>query len=233
MKAITRVVVADPPGDAAEEGERPGVPLEERLGALAREGGDEDRVGVRQGHDEEGHRRRLAVEGHLGLAEVDLGLAGRVGQRDEDLGGPEPVGGDGLLHDGQAALIAVLVAEPLEDPPGGVPLLPGGLLVGLEDLVDDRQQGIELGPGSGCRAAVAGRLGVVEDLGERVPVDGELAADRATRSGRRQRTRRWMSAGFSMSVYTRQNLTARDLDGRRKPPSWPATREGCHGRHVF
>jgi hypothetical protein len=26
------------------------------------------------------------VEGDLGLAEVDLGLAGRVGQRDEDLG---------------------------------------------------------------------------------------------------------------------------------------------------
>ncbi len=29
----------------------------------------------------------LAVEGDLGLAEVDLGLAGGVGQRDEDLGG--------------------------------------------------------------------------------------------------------------------------------------------------
>ena len=28
----------------------------------------------------------LPVEDDLGLAEVDLGLAGRVGQRDEDLG---------------------------------------------------------------------------------------------------------------------------------------------------
>jgi hypothetical protein len=32
------VVVADPPGDAAEEGEGPDVALQERLGALAREG---------------------------------------------------------------------------------------------------------------------------------------------------------------------------------------------------
>ena len=88
-------------------------------------------------------------------------------------------GGDGLLDDGQAALVAVLVAEPLEDPAGGVPLLPGGLLVGLEDLVDDGQEGVELGPGPGGRAAVSGRLGVVEDLLERVPVDVELAADGA------------------------------------------------------
>ena len=170
------VVVADPPRDAAEEGEGPDVALEERLGALAREGADEDRVGVRQGHDEQGHRGGLAVEDDLGLAEVDLGLAGGVGQRDEDLGGPEPPGGDGLLDDGQAALVAVLVAEPLEDPAGGVPLLPRGLLVGLEDLVDDGQEGVELGPGAGRRAAVAGRLGMVEDLRERVPVDVELAA---------------------------------------------------------
>ena len=109
------VVVADPARDAAEEGEGPDVPLEERLGALAGEGADEDRVGVRQGHDEQGHLGRPAVEGDLGLAEVDLGLAGRVGQRDEDLGGPGPPGGDGLLDDGQAAVVAVLVAEPLED----------------------------------------------------------------------------------------------------------------------
>ena len=45
------------------------------------------RVGVRQGHDEDRHLGGPAVEGDLGLAEVGLGLAGRVGQRDEDLGG--------------------------------------------------------------------------------------------------------------------------------------------------
>src|SRR5512135_2603288 len=80
------------------------------------------------------------------------------------------------LDGGQAAFVTVLVAEPLEDAAGGVPLLPRGLRVGLEDLVDDGQEGVELGPGPRCSAAVAGRLGVVEDLLERIPVDVELTA---------------------------------------------------------
>ena len=42
--------------------------------------------------------------------------------------------------------------------------------------MDDGQEGVELGPGPGRGAAVAGRLGVVEDLAERVPVDVVLAA---------------------------------------------------------
>ena len=57
------VVVADPPRHAAEEGEGADVPLEERLGALAREGADEEGVGVRQGHDEQGHLGRAGRRG--------------------------------------------------------------------------------------------------------------------------------------------------------------------------
>src|SRR5262249_40420670 len=144
---------------------------------LAREGGDEDRVGVRQGHGEEGDLGGLPIEMDLGLTEIDLGLARRMGQGDEDLGGPEPPGGDRLLDDGQAALVAVLVAEPLEDPSGGVLLLPGDLPVTLRDLVDDRQEGPELWLGPGGGPAVSRRLGVVEDLLEGIPVDVELAAD--------------------------------------------------------
>ena len=41
----------------------------------------------------DGHLGGPAVERDLGLAEVDLGLAGRVGQRDEDLGGRGRPGG--------------------------------------------------------------------------------------------------------------------------------------------
>ena len=113
------------------------------------------------------------------MAEVDLGLAGAVGQRDEDLGAAAPPGPDGVLDDGQPALVAVLVAESLEDPPGGMALLPGGLPVALKDLVDNGEEGVKLGPGSGGGAVVPGRLGMVEDLLERVPVDLELAADGA------------------------------------------------------
>src|SRR5512135_1557631 len=173
------VVVADATRDAAEEGEGADVALEECLGALAGEGADEDRVGVRQGQDEDGHLGRPAVEDDLGLAEVDLGLAGRVGQRDEDLGVTASPGPHGVLDDRQAAFVAVLVAEPLEDALGGVPLLPGGLAVILEDLMEDRQQGVELGPRAGRGPAIARRLGMAEDLGERVPVDVVLTASRS------------------------------------------------------
>jgi hypothetical protein len=70
----------------------------------------------------------------LRIAEVALGLAGRVDHRDKDLGALAPPFADGILDRRQVAVVAVLVAEPLEDPAGGVPLLLGGLLVGLEDL---------------------------------------------------------------------------------------------------
>jgi len=174
-----RVVIADPAGYAAEEGEGPDVPLEERLGAFAREGTEEESVGVRQGHHEQGHSGRLAVERDLGLAEVDLGLTGAVGQGNEDLGGSQPAGGDGLLHDGQAARVPVLVAEPLEDAVGGVPLFLRGLLVILEDLLDDGKERLELRLRSWRLSAVAGGLGVLEDLLESVPVDVVLAAGAA------------------------------------------------------
>jgi hypothetical protein len=155
------------------------VPLEERLGALARERAAEGGIGVRQRHDEQGDLRRPPVERHLGLSEVDLGLAGPVGQRDEDLGAGAPPGGDGFLDDGLAARVAILVSEPLEDPAGRVPLLLRGSLVILEDLVDDGEEGVELGPGPRGGAAVARRLGMAQDLLKRVPVDVELAADGA------------------------------------------------------
>ena len=112
------------------------------------------------------------------LAEVDLGLAGPVHQRDEDLAALEPQVADGLLDDGVAAPVA-LVAEPLVDPLGGVPLLPRGLLVVLEDLGDPVEVGAELGLGPGRVGAVAGRLAVPEDLLQRGPVHPGLAEDLA------------------------------------------------------
>jgi hypothetical protein len=170
------VVVTDPAGHAAEEGEGPDVALEERLGALAGEGAGEDRVGVRQRHDEHRDGGRPAVEGDLGLPEVGLGLAGRVGQRDEHLGGATPPGADGVLDPGQPARVAVLGLETLVDPLGGVPLLLRRLLVVLEDLVDDREQGLEDGGPLELGPPVSGRLGVVEDPLEGLPVDLVLAA---------------------------------------------------------
>ena len=142
----------------------------------SREGADEDGVGVRQGHHEESDGGGPAVESDLSLAEVDLGFARAVDQGDENHDGTKPPGGNGFLDDGQAAGVAVLVAEPLEDAASRVPLLPRGLLVVLEELVDEGKERSEFGPGAWDRTAVAGRFSVLKELLERVPVDVVLAA---------------------------------------------------------
>ena len=109
-----------------------------------------------------------------------------MSQGDEDLGGMESASGDGFLDDSQAAGVAVFVAEPLEDAAGGMSLLPRGLLVVVEDLVDDGQERIELGPGAWDRAAVARRFGMLEDLLEGIPVDVVRAAGSCACSGRQR-----------------------------------------------
>ena len=101
------------PGDAAEEGEGPDVALEECLGALAREGAAEQRVGIRQGHDEDGHLGGPAVEGDLGLAEVHLGQAGSRGSRQSGAGNED---NRALRRDHSRRL--PLVAEPSGVSPG-------------------------------------------------------------------------------------------------------------------
>src|SRR5206468_12781548 len=53
---------------------------------------------------------------------------------------------------------------------------PGGLPVVLEDLMEGRQEGLEDRGPLRLGAAIAGRLGVVEDLLEGLPVDLVLAA---------------------------------------------------------
>jgi hypothetical protein len=228
-----QVVVADPPGDAAEEGEGAGVPLEERLGALAREGAAEERVGVRQGHDEDGHLGRPAVERDRGLAEVGLGLAGRVGQRDEDLGVAALPGADGVLDDGQAAGVAVLVAEPPVDPDGGVPLLPGGLAVVLEDLVDDRQERLEDRRPLGRGAAVARRLGVREDLAEGLPMDAVLAAGGASAQAVDEDATADLGPVLHVGEHPCAPLLVPPVVGQSRPPSWAGGSGSDQGRCTF
>ena len=63
------------------------MPVEEGLGALGRVGPDEAGVRVRQVEAEQVHLAPLAADHRDSLAEVDLGVAGRVGERDEHLPG--------------------------------------------------------------------------------------------------------------------------------------------------
>jgi hypothetical protein len=170
------VVVADAGGHPAEVVEPAGVPLLERLRALGREGGHEEGVRVRQGEHEQGRRHRLPGHHHLGLAEVDLCFPRRVGERHEHLLlGPPPLGHRGP-HDGAAAGVPVLVPQPLVDPLGRVPLLRGGRAVGLQDLMDDGQERVELGSATRLTQAERGRLRLPQDLLKGLPVDAVLAA---------------------------------------------------------
>src|ERR1700674_2803199 len=78
-----RVIVADPPRNAAEEFKGLAMPLQERLGAFPWEHLDEDRDRIRQRHHEQRHLLRLARYRHGGFAKIDLSLARRVRQRQE------------------------------------------------------------------------------------------------------------------------------------------------------
>jgi len=99
------------------------VPVEEGLHALGRVGLDEAGVRVRQVEAEEVDLPPHARDHRHGLAEVDLGVTGRVRERDEHLPRPGAPLAHVVLHDRVAAGEAVLGAEALVDPLGGVPLL--------------------------------------------------------------------------------------------------------------
>ena len=103
-----RVVVADPPGHAAEVLKGPAMPFQEGLRAFPRKGLDENRSRVGQRHHEQGDLRLLARQPDRRFAEVDLGLARRMRQRQKDLPMRLPPGSNGVLHHGLAALKAVL-----------------------------------------------------------------------------------------------------------------------------
>jgi hypothetical protein len=113
------------------------------------------------------------------LAEVHLGVPGRMRQGDEHLLGPALLLPDIVGDDGDAAGEAVLVAQPLEDPLCRMPLLLGQRPVRLEDLVDDRNERVELRARRRLRSPVARRHRVLEDLRHRLAVDPEQPGRRS------------------------------------------------------
>jgi hypothetical protein len=71
--------------------------------------------------------------------------------------------------------VGVLVAEAAEHLHGGVPLLGGSVLVGGQDLVDDRLKWAEDGGGPLPGLGVGEGLGLAQDLADLVP--GVMNAD--------------------------------------------------------
>src|SRR5262249_23457488 len=110
-----------------------------------------------------------------GAAEVALGLAGRVQQRHEHLGTGALPGADDIADAGEATGVTVLVAEPLVDADGGVPLLGRRGAVGVEDVVDERDDRVEDGLGPRGRLTRP-RLGLLDDFLDGPPVEAVLGA---------------------------------------------------------
>ena len=219
------VVVGDPPRHPAEEREAADVALPEGLGALALERLDEQGVGVRQGHDEEGDLAEPAGDVGQGVAEVDLGLAGAMDQRDEHLGADPLELADDLLHGCITALVA-LGGDPVEDPLGGVPLLPRAAHVLLEDPGDPVEVRAELGPGPRGRGAVGRRLGVGEDLLQRPPMHPGLAEDLALADVLDQDA----AADVSPLLHVLEHLWASGAVRRSRDPIDPRSPSLCQRR---
>ena len=173
------VVVAGADGHPAEELEAGHVGSLEGLGALPRVGGEEVGVRIGQRDHPEGRLAANACDLDRRLAEVELGMPGRVAERDEHLLRVAPGLGHGLSDLGDSPGVAVLVTQALEDAPSAVALLCRRGLVGLQDLVDDAQELTQLGLLARPTHLVVGGLRMAEDLGQHLVADPVVPKDRA------------------------------------------------------
>lgn len=179
-----QVVVAHPPGDAAEVLERQHVTLEERLLRLRAERDVERTARVRQPHHEHPALHPRAADGGVELTEVDLTLgAGQVGLRDRDLAMVQaeldPAPRHVARHRHLRHLRAVLSDQPLPDPPGGMALLARRVTVSQQPAVDHRGPRVDRRTLSRGITLSRGRLSRLQCLSHRPPVHlvplGQLA----------------------------------------------------------
>ena len=149
--------------------------VEEGLGRLPRIGLHEPDVGMRQDQAEEGDLLAKAPDLDHRLAEVDLGMARRVMQRNEGLAHRLPLRADVVLDDRVAAREPVLVPQTLEDPMRRVPLLARHLRgpVRLKDRVDDAGEALQLRTPDRLRPPIPRRRRIAQHLLHRAAVDPE------------------------------------------------------------
>ena len=131
------VVIEDRQRDAAEEGERADMAVEKGFRRLRRIGLHEGRIRMRQIHEEHVHLLPDAADHADRLAEIHLRVAGRMRQRHKGLPGPRSREPHILLHRRVAAVEAVLGAEPIVNPLGGMPLLRRRRHIGRQNRIDD------------------------------------------------------------------------------------------------
>ncbi len=170
------IVVTDPLGHAAEKVECATMSFHEGLCAFPREDAAEDGVAVHERHHEQGHLDALSVPDDLGGSEVHLGFARPMDERHVDLPAPLLPVAHRFFDRRVSPEVAVFVPKPLEETAFCMALLAVDVSVLTQNLVNDRQIGPDLPLPTGLALPVAGWLGMLQDLLERVPVNLELPA---------------------------------------------------------
>ena len=156
-----------------EEGKGRHMAIAKGLTRLRPIGPHETGVRVWQIHRKDVDLAILAPDDGPRLAEVDLGMAGIVSQRYEDLLAALPAFPHVVFDDRIAAGETMLVPQPLEDPLGGVPPFTMYLPIRLQDPVDDAGKRIQLGASRRPATAIARRHRVCQHLVHRLAIDPE------------------------------------------------------------
>ena len=144
--------------------------VQKGLGGLRRIRLHEAAVAVGQVQHEVVHLALHSGDDRHRLAEITLGVAGRMGQRHEHLLRPPPTLPDVILDYGVLTVEPVLVLEALKDSHGRVALLPGNSAIAFQDRVNHAGEGLQLGSPWRTLAPVARRHRVGQHLAHRVPV---------------------------------------------------------------
>jgi hypothetical protein len=107
------------------------------------------------------------------FTEIHLGVTRRMRQRHEHLAVPALLLPHVIGDNRDAAGEPVLVPKPLMDPLGSMALLLQPAFVVLQDLVDDGNERIKLGPHRRLRASIARWYRMLQDLPDSLSVNPE------------------------------------------------------------
>ena len=140
------VVVERRPRHPAEEGKGVNVAIHPGLGGGCRIGTDVAGVAVRQVEREEVGCPLDPADHHRRFAEISLGMARLVMQRDKHLPPAALLLAHVILDDGVAASEPVLVPQPIKNPLGRVTLLAVLANIVAQPLVDDLGEPVQLRP---------------------------------------------------------------------------------------
>ncbi len=125
----------------------------------------------------------------------------------------------------------MLCHQPVKDPLGGMALLARSLAIVFQNLVDDRQEWADFRFGSWLSLLIAGRIDMLQDPGERVPVNRVLLTGRSLAEFLVQHA----AADFRPHLHIRVHSFPRSVRGLPdgKSHHWTTThRELKQERHV-